>query len=659
MALLAAAPAWAAEREWVLARSPGFLVVSDAGEKQARQVAHQFEQVRGLFAQVLQARVDPGRPIVIFAARDEAGLRELLPSYWETKGGRRPAGVFMPGQDKHLVALRLDTNEEFPYHVIYHEYTHLLTRLNARWVPLWLSEGLAEFYGTADVDEKEVRWGRVFPPHVYFLRERSSIQLETLMSADHGSTAYTHADRTPSFYAQSAILTHFLLIGAEHRRGQLQKFLKLLAEGVDEPDARAQAFGDLGKLQSEIDAYVRRSSFSGLKSPTRIDAQAIQVVPLQPHQSGMLRGDFLVRTGRRREARPLLESSLRADPALSSTHEALGLLEQYEGRVDAALARYAEAIRLTPSNYIALFRAGSLRDPSQPADKDAARREQQLRAAIAANGAFAPALAALASLLTGRADRADEAAGYARRARGVDPAATSHRIVLWNVLREAGRTQEAAREEQDLLSVAGRDRTALAQITEELEEQGRTAEAESLLRKARAASPASAQIAVQLASFLSRHDRAPESIVLLRETLAADPKSLVLMNSLAYALADAPGQAAEALTLIDKVLKKDPREPHYLDTRGWALFHLKRLDEAETVLRAAAEGSSSATIKGHLADVLRERGRAQEALALYEQALAGSGLDDRERKDIEKKREALQTANAASASPAPVASPRP
>ncbi len=86
---------------------------------------------------------------------------------------------------------------------------------------------------------------------------------------------------------------------------------------------------------------------------------------------------------------------------------------------------------------------------------------------------------------------------------------------------------------------------------------------------------------------------------------------------------------------------------------------MKRLDEAETVLRAAAEGSSSATIKGHLADVLRERGRAQEALALYEQALAGSGLDDRERKDIEKKREALQTANAASASPAPAASPRP
>src|SRR5262245_56422454 len=160
-AVLAAAPAWAADREWVLARSPGFLVVSDAGEKEARQVAHQFEQVRGLFAQVLQARVDPGQPVVIYAVRDERGLRELMPRRWETKGGSRPAGIFIPGREKHLVALRLDTSEAYPYHVIYHEYTHLLLRLNARWVPLWLNEGLAEFYGTADVDDKEVRWGQV------------------------------------------------------------------------------------------------------------------------------------------------------------------------------------------------------------------------------------------------------------------------------------------------------------------------------------------------------------------------------------------------------------------------------------------------------------------------------------------------------------------
>jgi tetratricopeptide (TPR) repeat protein len=655
-AALAGASAGAAERPWVLARSRGFLVVSDAGEKDARQVAHQFEQVRGLFAQVLQARVDPGRPMMIFAVRDEDGLRQLLPGYWETKGGSRPAGIFIPGRDKLLVALRLDTSGEFPYHVIYHEYTHLLTRLNARWVPLWLSEGLAEFYGTADVDDKEVRWGRVFPPHVLYLRQASSLDIQTLMSADHSSTAYTHAGSTPAFYAQSAILTHYLLLGAEKRRGQVQQFLKLLEAGVDEPEARTQAFGDLRRLDSEVDGYVRRSLFNGLKSPTRIDPQAIQVAPLAPHQADMLRGDFLARTGRPKEARLLLESALRADPELSSTHEALGVLEENAGRDQAALARFAEAVRLMPANYIALFRAGSIADPSVPADKDAARREQQLRAAIAANGAFAPALSALARLLAGRPDRAEEAIGLARKACALDPAATSYRVALWNVLRQAGRTEDAGKAEQELLSVARRDRAALFQITAELESQDRVKDAEALLVKARAASPGSAMVATLMAAFLERHERAGEAVQLLRETLAADPQSLVLMNALAYALTASPGQAGEALTLIDKVLKKEPRNPSYLDTRGWALFRLKRLEEAETVLRAAAEGAGSGTIQGHLADVLRERGKTQEALAFYERALAEADLDDRERRDLEKKRDALKAPAGAQGAPA---SPKP
>src|SRR6185503_18901629 len=102
----------AASRDWVVARSPGFVVLSDAGEKRARQVAQQFEQVRGLFRQVLQARVDPGCMVLIIAVKDEDGLRELLPAFWERKGGMRPAGVFQAGRDKHLVVLRLDVKTE-------------------------------------------------------------------------------------------------------------------------------------------------------------------------------------------------------------------------------------------------------------------------------------------------------------------------------------------------------------------------------------------------------------------------------------------------------------------------------------------------------------------------------------------------------------------
>src|SRR5262249_31484611 len=111
---------------WIRVRSPHFEIVSDAGESSARRVAHQFEQIRALFETVKNARVDPGRPIVVFAARDEASLKSLLPGSWERKGGVRPAGLFLRGADRHSVVLRVDASGPGAYHVIYHEYVHVL-----------------------------------------------------------------------------------------------------------------------------------------------------------------------------------------------------------------------------------------------------------------------------------------------------------------------------------------------------------------------------------------------------------------------------------------------------------------------------------------------------------------------------------------------------
>ncbi|GEM_PF-6791102 len=83
------ARAWAADKPetWVDVRSPNFVVVSSAGDKQAHNVAEQSELFRGAFAEVFpQARVDLGKPLTIFAVKNEKGLRALLPGFWEKKG---------------------------------------------------------------------------------------------------------------------------------------------------------------------------------------------------------------------------------------------------------------------------------------------------------------------------------------------------------------------------------------------------------------------------------------------------------------------------------------------------------------------------------------------------------------------------------------------
>jgi len=649
--LLATLPAEAADsRQWVLARSPGFIVVSDGGEKKARQVAHQFEQVRGLFREILEARVDTGRLVIIFAVKDEAGLRELLPGYWERKGGARPAGVFVPGRDKHLVALRLDAETDSPYHVLYHEYTHLLTRLNVRWVPLWLNEGLAEFYASSDIDDKEVRWGLVSPSHVMLLRHTPLLKLDELLAADATSPLYNEASRTGVFYAQSAVLTHYLLLGAPQRRGQLQELFKLLEGDVDEPEALRRAFGDLRKLESELSTYVRRLSFPGIKTEVRIDAQQIQAMPLGPAEADALRGDFLARTGRPREGRALLESALRQDAQLSWAHEGLGVVESAGGRSQDALHHFTDAARLSPRNYLAKFRTGLIEDPKAEPKADFARREQALRHALEGNPAFAPASAALARLLSAQEDRRAEAVSLAERATALEPAVAWYRVVLWQALSRAGRAGDAARVEAGLVTIARRDPGLLADLTRELDEGGRAAEAESLLRKAREANPRSGALTMILATFLDDHDQRSEAEKLLREAVTANPQSEAMAANLAWVLSESPATAAEGLEMIERTLKRSPDVPEFLDTKGWALFQLRRLPEAETVLRAAVEGREDAEILEHIGDVVREQGRKAEAVALYERALKAPDVTARNRASLQAK---IEQAGRPGSSPAP------
>ena len=37
------------------------------------------------------------------------------------------------------------------YALVFHEYTHSILHMNARWLPTWLDEGMAEFYGYTEI----------------------------------------------------------------------------------------------------------------------------------------------------------------------------------------------------------------------------------------------------------------------------------------------------------------------------------------------------------------------------------------------------------------------------------------------------------------------------------------------------------------------------
>jgi hypothetical protein len=224
------APARDKPENWVEVRSPHFSVVSDSNEEQARRVADQFERMRSVFHTLFpKIPIDTLGSITVLAVKEKKDFRELEPAAYLAKGQLKLGGLFLRRADKNYVLLRLNAAGEHPYAVVYHEYTHLLMS-RAEWIPLWLNEGLAEFYQNTDIREKEVALGQPSPENLILLSQNRLLPLATLFTIDHTSPYYHEENKGSIFYAESWALTYYLeLRDSREKTNQLLDYAQLLS----------------------------------------------------------------------------------------------------------------------------------------------------------------------------------------------------------------------------------------------------------------------------------------------------------------------------------------------------------------------------------------------------------------------------------------------
>jgi hypothetical protein len=245
--------AYAAEPTWTELRTPHFVVLSNAGARETRNVASQFEQFWAVFDQMTKGSIRKGeRPITVFAVRDEKDLRALLPEYWADRTRAKPDGLFVPGRDRHHVALRLDASKDLaemaravgfeanPYHSVFHEYVHALLQANVR-LPLWLNEGLAEFYAGTHIEKNRVLLGRPHALTILYLRERALLPLPELLGATMESPLYTRRRPVGSTHSRGRSCTTSVCAGrlASGRKRQLLRMSgRSMQESIRSPRHR-------------------------------------------------------------------------------------------------------------------------------------------------------------------------------------------------------------------------------------------------------------------------------------------------------------------------------------------------------------------------------------------------------------------------------------
>jgi tetratricopeptide (TPR) repeat protein len=447
--LFAASPAPARDKaqNWIRVTSPHFVVATNASEKQGRRIADQFERMRSVFhAAFPKLNMDSGTPIIVLAVKDEKDVRALEPEAYLAKGSLKLGGLFMRAADKNYVLMRLDAEGEHPYSVIYHEYTHLLIGKSAEWMPLWMNEGLAEFYENTEIREKDALLGEPSAENLQWLRENRLLPLATLFTVDRESPYYHEEKKGSIFYSESWALTHYILMtDFAQRAHRLSDYSALLGQKVDPVTAATQVFGDLKQLESNLGDYIHGGVFHYLKmtTTTEVDDSAFKVQTLAGTQSDALRADFLAYNHRTSDAENLLDRVLQEDPKNVSAHETKGFLAFQQGQMDEGEKWYAQAVQLDSQSYLAhyYYAVISMRDPRQVSQHD--QIESSLREAIKLNPSFAPAFDSLAVFLAMRHKNLDEAHTMGLTAISLDPANIGYRINLANILMTMEKGQNA------------------------------------------------------------------------------------------------------------------------------------------------------------------------------------------------------------------------
>ncbi len=200
---------------WVQVSSDTFVVKSSAGEERAKRVLkelEEFHQLIGTF--VFRTARLPELPIEVLVIGDDPTMKELAPEYNGKKVG--VAGYYQRGQERDFIVL---SGRVFPNtltKIVYHELTHyFLSRALVPNRPVWLNEGLAEYFATADIGDDEIFLGELSPERMQSLGATSLLSLKDFWAVGTTSPYYNESFKASIFYAQAWAFVHYLMHG-EH-----------------------------------------------------------------------------------------------------------------------------------------------------------------------------------------------------------------------------------------------------------------------------------------------------------------------------------------------------------------------------------------------------------------------------------------------------------
>ena len=434
------------QQHWFEARTAHFNIYSCGPTQEVARVGGRLEQFRDAYSLLAGAQAVASPPIVVMAFPAHETLEPFLPLYQGKPANL--AAFFHRSSNENLIGLCLSGNGSESLDSVFHEYTHLLLRHNDLFWPLWLTEGMAQVYSTFETTGgHNVQIGKPLEHYLRLLEKQPLMPLHDLFAVTHNSPEYNERDRQGIFYAESWLLTHYLMLGdnavLKPRFGQLTA---LLRQGQLPEEAFTNAFRiTLPGMENLLRRYLERGHFEPLKLSVTVDLSAPRSLvtrPVSPVEACFRLGDLLMRVDRADTARMYFELGEKIAPKSPLPCEGLGLLASGQKQPDEAVRQLHKALELGSTSFLAhyAYAREELRRTSGGGDNysrieapQAAVIREELQKSLTLMPSFGPAQHLLGFFLLIQGDDLAEAEKHLQRAIQLEPENQSYLFSLAQV----------------------------------------------------------------------------------------------------------------------------------------------------------------------------------------------------------------------------------
>ena len=336
--------------QWHELRSEHFYAITDGSVKKAERALKKLEKFRHLLSVVMPTlRLDPPIPTTVIFFRGKKSIRPYVrlgpdgqPQKW--------AGFMQPGRERMYLAVVLSGSQS--QQTTFHEYIHLIFQLTGGDFPVWLNEGLAEFYENTELLDKRFRIGIPDVGWWHLLRRTKLIPMDVFQAVDHSSPYYNVEEQRHLFYAQAWVTIQYFMLGEKGtRQPELALYMSLIQRGMSPTDAFARAIhGDGPALRKKLAGYIRKgqSSFFQGDLDEKYVPRPIQSAPISSISARAQAADLWINSGRWAEA----ETALRKLAAEGQpSHEVLyrqGRVAMRQQRAQEAREFFEAALEIEP-----------------------------------------------------------------------------------------------------------------------------------------------------------------------------------------------------------------------------------------------------------------------------------------------------------------------